>query len=50
LKFDGVGKDKELGTGDGYGRIEYAYFLMAKKAGVMMSRCRLLEENGRAPS
>lgn len=48
LKFDGVGKDKELGTGEGYGRIEYAYHLMAKEAGVIMSPCRLLEENGRA--
>ncbi len=48
LKFDGVGKDKELGTGEGYGRIEYAYSLMAKKAGIHMFPCRLLEENGRA--
>jgi serine/threonine-protein kinase HipA len=48
LKFDGVGKDKELGTGEGYGRIEYAYSLMAKQAGIVMSPCRLLEENGRA--
>ena len=48
LKFDGVGKDKELGTGLGYGRIEYAYSLMAKAAGITMSSCRLLEENGRA--
>jgi serine/threonine-protein kinase HipA len=48
LKFDGVGKDKELGTGEGYGRIEYAYHLMAKQAGVLMAPCRLLEENGRA--
>jgi serine/threonine-protein kinase HipA len=48
LKFDGVGKDHELGTGEGYGRIEYAYSLMAKAAGIAMSPCRLLEENGRA--
>ena len=48
LKFDGVGKDKELGTGEGYGRIEYAYSLMAKAAGITMSSCRMLEENGRA--
>jgi serine/threonine-protein kinase HipA len=48
LKFDGVGKDKELGTGEGYGRIEYAYSLMANEAGIIMSPCRLLEENGRA--
>lgn len=48
LKFDGVGKDMELGTGAEYGRIEYAYSLMAKQAGIEMSPCRLLEENGRA--
>ena len=48
LKFDGVGKDMELGTGEGYGRIEYAYSLMAKAAGILMFPCRLLEENGRA--
>ena len=49
LKFDGVtdNKDKELEDPKGYGAIEYAYYLMAKAAGVMMSECRLLEENGR---
>ena len=48
LKFDGVGHDAELGTGGDYGRIEYAYHLMAKQAGIEMTPCRLLEENGRA--
>jgi len=48
LKFDGVGKDFELGSSGGYGRIEYAYHLMALAAGISMSPCRLLEENGRA--
>jgi serine/threonine-protein kinase HipA len=48
LKFDGVGKDEELGTGEGYGRIEFAYYLMATAAGIRMSDSRLLEENGRA--
>jgi serine/threonine-protein kinase HipA len=49
LKFDGVGKDLELGTTADYGRIEYAYHLMASRgAGIEMSPCRLLEENGRA--
>jgi serine/threonine-protein kinase HipA len=49
LKFDGVtgNKDKELEDPKGYGAIEYAYHLMAKAAGIMMSECRLLEENGR---
>ena len=48
LKFDGIGTDRELGTSEGYGRIEYAYHLMARAAGIDMSPCRLLEENGRA--
>ena len=49
LKFDGVtgNKDKELEDPRGYGAIEYAYHLMAKAAGIAMSECRLLEENGR---
>lgn len=48
IKFDGVGEDRELGHGGGYGRIEYAYSLMARAAGVEMDECRLLEEGGRA--
>lgn len=47
LKFDGV-TDLELGEPGGYGRIEYAYYLMAKAAGINMTECKLLEENGRA--
>ncbi len=48
LKFDGVGRDQELGASQDYGRIEYAYFLMAFAAGIQMSDCRLLTEHGRA--
>ncbi len=47
LKFDGV-SDLELSETKSYGRIEYAYYLMAKAAGIEMSECRLLQENGRA--
>jgi serine/threonine-protein kinase HipA len=49
LKFDGVtgNKDKELEDPRGYGAIEYAYHRMARAAGITMSECRLLEENGR---
>ncbi len=47
LKFDGVA-DEQLGTASGYGRVEMAYSLMAKKAGIDMMECKLLEENGRA--
>jgi serine/threonine-protein kinase HipA len=51
LKFDGVSenRDKEsLADPQGYGKIEYAYQLMARAAGITMSDCRLFEENGRA--
>ncbi len=47
LKFDGV-SDKMLGDPQGYGRIEYAYHLMALDAGLAMMESRLLEEGGRA--
>lgn len=47
LKFDGVSDDSLQNT-KGYGRIEYAYFKMAKDAGIIMSESRLLEEKGRA--
>lgn len=47
LKFDGV-HDSQFGATVGYGRVEMAYYLMAKAAGIRMSECRLLEENGRA--
>jgi serine/threonine-protein kinase HipA len=47
LKFDGV-TDQQLGTSSGYGRVEMAYYLMAKEAAIEMTECRLLEENDRA--
>jgi serine/threonine-protein kinase HipA len=48
LKFDGMGRDLELGTSEHYGRVEYAYYLMARAAGIRITECRLLQENGRA--
>ena len=47
LKFDGA-NDIELGATEGFGRTEYAYYLMARDAGIDMTQCQLLEENGRA--
>jgi len=47
IKFDGV-TNKNLGDPKGYGRIEYAYYLMAKDSGISMAHSRLLEENNRA--
>lgn len=50
IKFDGVSgnRDKELADPQGYGQIEYAYYLMALSAGINMSECRLHHEGGRA--
>ncbi|MEZ4722166.1 MAG: type II toxin-antitoxin system HipA family toxin [Flavobacteriales bacterium] len=47
LKLDGVTNDA-LGDPKGYGRIEYAYYLMAKAAGITMMESQLLEEGERA--
>jgi serine/threonine-protein kinase HipA len=48
IKLDGV-HDAQFGESNGFGRVEYAYYLMAKDCGIDMMECRLLEEdNGRA--
>ncbi|TXC76048.1 type II toxin-antitoxin system HipA family toxin [Luteibaculum oceani] len=47
IKLDGVSA-VQLGTSKGWGRVEYAYHLMAKDCGIDMMPCSLLEENGRA--
>lgn len=53
IKLDGVSNTGMDGHGDGlgdsapYGRIEYAYYLMARAAGVEMSPCVLLAEGPR---
>lgn len=46
LKFDGI-QDNELGDPQGYGKIEYVYYLLAKECGIEMSECRLMSESGR---
>lgn len=47
IKLDGV-SGEQFGESSGWGRVEYAYYLMAKDCGIEISECRLLEENGRA--
>ena len=49
LKFDGVKRAGDHGLVDpqGWGAVEYAYSKMAGAAGIEMTECRLLEENGR---
>jgi serine/threonine-protein kinase HipA len=50
IKFDGVSgnADKEVADPMGYGRLEYACYLLARAAGVEMALSRLHEEGGRA--
>lgn len=47
IKLDGV-SDVQLGNSNGYGRVEMAYYNMAKACGIDMMPSRLLEENDRA--
>lgn len=47
LKLDGV-SNAQFGDTHWWGRVEYAYYLMAKDCGIYMMESRLLEENNRA--
>jgi serine/threonine-protein kinase HipA len=47
IKLDGV-SDAQFGSSHGFGKVEYAYYLMAKDCDIQMMDCKLLEENGRA--
>lgn len=47
IKLDGV-SGVQFGESSGWGRVEYAYYLMAKDCGININECQLLEENGRA--
>ncbi|MEW8027889.1 MAG: type II toxin-antitoxin system HipA family toxin [Candidatus Thiodiazotropha sp.] len=49
LKFDGVSgnRDKELEDPQGYGAVEYAYYLMARACGIDINESRLFEEGNR---
>ncbi|MEQ6118339.1 type II toxin-antitoxin system HipA family toxin [Reichenbachiella sp. MALMAid0571] len=47
IKLDGV-SDAQFGESHGFGRVEYAYYLMARDCGIEMMECQLFEENKRA--
>ena len=47
IKLDGV-SGEQFGESSGWGRVEYAYYLMAKDCGINISECKLLEGNNRA--
>jgi len=46
LKIDGA-NEQTLGESDGMGKIEFAYYKLAKEAGIEISESALHEENGR---
>jgi serine/threonine-protein kinase HipA len=46
LKIDGA-NEQRLGEGEGMGKIEFAYYTLAKQAGIDISESALHEENGR---
>ena len=50
MKFDGIdnNRDKEEPDPQGFGLIEYGYYLMATAAGIDMTPCRLHHEGGRS--
>lgn len=50
MKFDGIdnNRDKEKPDPQGFGLIEYGYYLMATAAGIDMMPCRLHHEGGRS--
>ena len=50
MKFDGIdnNRDKEEPDPQGFGLIEYGYYLMATAAGIEMTPCRLHHEGGRS--
>ena len=45
IKLDSL--NDKLGEPLNFGKVEYAYYLMAKDCGINMTECRLKEENGR---
>ena len=47
IKLDGV-SGAQFGDSHGWGRVEYAYHLMARECGIEMTECELLEEDNRA--
>ena len=46
MKFDGA-NEKSLGETEGKGKLEFAYYKLARLAGIEMTECRLMDENNR---
>lgn len=48
IKLDGVSAQAGFRETENYGRLEYSFYKLARKCGIDMSDCALIEENGRA--
>lgn len=48
IKLDGIRAEAGLKSAENHGRLEYSFYRLARKCGIDMSECSLVEENGRA--
>lgn len=48
IKLDGVSAETGFKQTENFGRLEYSFYLLAKKCGINMMDSELIEENGRA--
>lgn len=48
IKLDGVSAKAGFRETENYGRLEYSFYQLARKCGIEMTECSLIEENGRA--
>lgn len=48
IKLDGVSAKAGFRETENYGRLEYSFYQLARRCGIDMTDCSLIEENGRA--
>lgn len=48
IKLDGVSAKAGFKETENFGRLEFSFYQLAKRCGIEMSECSLIEENGRA--
>ena len=48
IKLDGVSAQAGFKATENYGRLEYSFYQLARACGIEMTKCTLIEENGRA--
>lgn len=48
IKLDGVSAEVGFKATENFGRLEYSFYHLARRCGIEMTECSLIEENGRA--